>query len=153
VAEFALMLPLILFLLLGMIELGNALAVSHTLSKLSREGASIASRGTDLDTVVSVLSRTGTDIHLAERGGTVVSRVQIRADGPRVLEQVSTPGFSGLSEMGTVGQSPVSLAAIDLQPGNTHYVVEVFYYYRPVTPFARLFESALQDPIYDRAIF
>ena len=153
VAEFALVLPLILFLFLGMIELGNALAVSHSLSKLSREGANIASRGTSLDTVLNVVARTGDDIRLSERGGSVVSRVEIRADGPRVLEQVATPGFARLSEMGEVGERPVLLASIDLQPGNTHYVVEVFYYYEPVTPFARLFKTALQEPIYDRAVF
>ncbi len=152
-AEFAIMLPLILFLLLGMIEVGNLLAVSHTMSKLSREGANIASRGTSLDTVLAVVESSGTEIRLARRGGSVVSRVEVLSDGPVVLDQVATSGYADLSRLGTVGNSPLSFASYGLQSGNTHYVVEVFYRYEPITPFARLFESALPDPIYERAVF
>jgi len=146
-------LPLILFLLLGMLEIGNALAVSHTLSRLSREGANIASRGTSLDTVLTVMATNGADIHLGRRGGTVVSKVAVRSDGIRILDQVITPGLEDKSRIGTIGSNPVSFASYGLQAGNTHYVVEVFYHYRPITPFARLFESALPDPIYERAVF
>jgi hypothetical protein len=153
VAEFALVVPLILFLFLGMVEIGNAMAVSHTLSKLTREGANIASRGTSLDTVLTVVAANGDEIRLGRRGGSVVTRVEMRVDGPLILDQVSTPGFEDHSRMGTIGQSPVALASIGLERGSTHYVVEIFYYYRPVTPFARLFESALKDPIYERAVF
>lgn len=153
VAEFAIVLPLMLFLFLGMVEVGNVLAVSHTLSKLSREGANIASRGTSLDTVLTVVQTNGGDLRFARRGGSVVSRVEVRSDGPVILDQVATPGFEDYSRLGAVGNSPVSFASYGLQSGNTHYVVEVFYRYEPITPFARLFESALPDPIYERAVF
>lgn len=152
-AEFAMVLPVLLFLFLAMVEVGNALAVSHNLSKLTREGANIASRGTSLDTVLTVLNSTGRDIHLAERGGSVVTRVEIRASGPLVLDQRATAGFEAVSRIGAIGDRATSLATADLETGYTHYVVEIFYYYRPVTPFARLFESALRDPIYERAVF
>lgn len=146
-------LPLMLFLFLGMLEIGNALAVSHTLSRLSREGANIASRGTALDTVLTVLSYNGEDIDLGERGGSIVSRIGVRTGGLRILDQVASPGLKNRSRLGTVGSNPVSFASYGLEPGNTHYVVEIFYHYRPITPFARLFESALPDPIYERAVF
>ena len=153
VAEFAVVLPLVLFLFLGMVEIGNALAVSHTLSKLSREGANIASRGTSLDTVVTVVASSGRDIHFDRRGGSVVTRVEIRSEGPVVLDQVASPGFENQSRLGTVGNSPVSFASYGLAEGSTYFVVEIFYHYRPITPFAHLFQSALPDPIYDRAVF
>jgi hypothetical protein len=153
VAEFAMMLPLMLFLFLGMLEIGNALAVTHTLSRLTREGANIASRGTSLDTVLNIVSYNGEDIHLGERGGTVVSRIGVRSDGLLILNQVSTPGLEDRSRLGAVGSDPVSFASYGLEAGNTHYVVEIFYHYRPITPFARLFESAIPDPIYERAVF
>lgn len=152
-AEFAMVLPLLLFLFLGMVEIGNALAVSHNLSKLTREGANLASRGTSLDTVITVLSSTGRDIRLDRRGGSIVSRVEIRAAGPVILDQVATAGFETQSRLGGVGDAAVALASANLESGNTHYVVEILYHYRPVTPFARLFESALKDPIYERAVF
>lgn len=153
VVEFAMVLPLVLFLLLGMLEVGNALAVGHTLSRLSREGANIASRGTSLDTVLTVLATSGSDIKLGRRGGSVVSKVAVRSDGIRILNQVSSPGMEDRSRIGDIGSNPVSFASYGLEAGNTHYVVEIFYHYRPITPFARLFESVLPDPIYDRAVF
>jgi len=153
VAEFALVLPLLLFLFLGMVEVGNALTVAHTLSKLSREGANIASRGTSLDTVLTVVASAGRDIHLELRGGSVVSRIEVRRDGPMVLAQVASAGYETQSRLGVVGASPVSFASYGLERGTTHYVVEVFYRYEPITPFARLFQSALPDPIYERAVF
>ncbi len=146
-------LPLMLFLFLGMVEIGNALAVSHSLSRLSREGANIASRGTSLDTVLTVVATNGRDINFFERGGSVISRIGVRSDGLEILEQVSSPGFEARSRLGAVGSDPVSFASYGMEAGNTHYVVEIFYRYRPITPFARLFESALPDPIYERAVF
>ncbi len=83
-------LPLMLFLFLGMLEIGNALAVSHSLSRLSREAANIASRGTSLDTVLTVAASNGRDIHLGERGGLVVSRIGVRNQGVEVLAQVAS---------------------------------------------------------------
>jgi hypothetical protein len=142
-----------LFLFLGMIEIGNALAVSHTLSRLSREGANIASRGTNLDTVLTVVATNGVDIRLGQRGGSVVSRIGVSADGLEILDQVASPGFVDSSRLGAIGSNPVSFASYGLESGNTHYVVEIFYRYQPITPFARLFESALPDPIYERAVF
>jgi hypothetical protein len=146
-------LPLMLFLFLGMVEIGNVLAVSNTLSRLTREGANIASRGTSLDTVLTVVSYNGQDIGLGQRGGSVVSRIRVRSDGLKIMDQVATPGLEDRSRLGTVGSDPVSFASYGLEAGNTHYVVEIFYHYRPVTPFARLFESALPDPFYQRAVF
>ena len=153
VAEFAMVLPLMLFLFLGMVEIGNAMAVSHSLSRLSREAANIASRGTSLDTVLTVVAANGRDIHLGQRGGTVVSRIGVRRDGLEILDQVASPGFQDQSLLGTMGNSPVSFASYGLEAGNTHYVVEIFYHYQAITPFARLFESVLPDPIYERAVF
>ena len=152
-AEFALVVPLLLFLFLGMVEIGNALAVSHNLSKLSREGANIASRGTSLDTVLTVLASTGQDIQLERRGGSVVTRLEVRKKGAVILDQVTTSGYENESRIGLVGEQTVSLAASNLQEGSIHYVVEIFYFYRPVTPFARLFENAMETPIYERALF
>jgi hypothetical protein len=142
-----------LFLFLGMIEIGNVLAVSHTLSRISREGANIASRGTSLEAVVGVLATNGSDIHLAGRGGSVVSRVFMEEDGPRILAQATSPGLVDRSRIGTVGTEVTSFASYGMDTGNTVYVVELFYHYRPITPFARLFESALPDPIYERTVF
>jgi|AP12_2_1047962.scaffolds.fasta_scaffold03303_2 TadE-like protein len=153
VAEFAMVLPLMLFLFLGMIEIGNALSVSHSLSRLSREGANIASRGTSLDTVVNVVTYSGQDIQLGQRGGSIVSRVGMRSDGLQILDQVASPGLKDRSRLGTLGSHPVSFASYGLQDDGTYYVVEIFYHYRPITPFARLFESAIPNPIYERAVF
>lgn len=153
VAEFAVVLPLVLLIFLGLVELGNALGVSSTLARASREGASIAFRGSSLDTVAIAVMRVGEEIDLAERGGTVVSRIEMRDDGPRIIRQLATEGFTGASRLGEEGEGAAQLADMGLEDGSTHYVVEVFYRYPAVTPLSRVFSLVLPDPLYERAVF
>jgi Flp pilus assembly protein TadG len=48
VLEFALVLPIILVLVLGIVEVGSALLDQHTVTKLTREGSNLISRDTTL---------------------------------------------------------------------------------------------------------
>ena len=53
--EFSLVLPLIIILLLGMMEVSFALLDQHIVTKLTREGSNLISRDTDLPTAANVL--------------------------------------------------------------------------------------------------
>jgi Flp pilus assembly protein TadG len=54
--EFALVAPLILLLLLGVIEIGYALLDQHVVSKVSREGANLISRDTSLTAAATAMT-------------------------------------------------------------------------------------------------
>jgi hypothetical protein len=54
--EFAMLLPFLLLLVLGLIEIGYLLLDQHIVTKLSREGSNLISRNTTLEDAVGALS-------------------------------------------------------------------------------------------------
>lgn len=58
--EFSLVLPLLLLLALGVIEVGYALLDQHVVTKLSREGANLISRDVTIDQTVAALTNMST---------------------------------------------------------------------------------------------
>lgn len=152
--EFALCLPILLMLVLGVIEYSRSLDAAHSLSGLSREGANLAARGTPLDTVVIAVVANGEDIALGSAGGVVATEVEIDASGwPLVRAQAFSPGFTRASALGGVGDTAFALRAAGLLEGRRHFVVEVFYRYQPVTPFGSMTGLGVRDTLYDRAVF
>ncbi len=152
-AEFALVLPMLILILFGLIELGNAFTVSHALATISREGANIASRGTPLTDVLRVVVDNGDELQLGVRGGSVASQITIQGGVPVVTRQLATPGYENRSLIGLRDSVATDLSAIGFLEGSTHYVVEIFYGYESITPLADFVASVIPDPIYERAIF
>ncbi len=145
--------PVLLVLAFGILELGHALSEAHAMSSLTREGANIAARGTDLDTVLAVTMLNGASIGLDGRGGTVVSRIRIQSGVPTVREQVASPGLNTLSRIGLVDSIATGLAGANLTDGQELYAVEIFYDHQKLTPLSRLIGSVVPDTMYDFAIF
>lgn len=56
VIEFALILPLVLLLVLGVIEVGYALQDQHLITKLTREGSNLISRDTTLEDAATAMT-------------------------------------------------------------------------------------------------
>ena len=151
--EFVLVLPFLLLLALGLLEFGRALDTAHSLSSLSREGANLAARGAPLDTVAATILINGADIDMSNAGGVIATEVQIEGGAPLVMGQSWSPGFWAPSAMGGVGDTAFVLGGLNLREGGRHYVVEVFYEFRPITPLRRLFGFGVRDTLYDRAVF
>lgn len=152
--EFALCLPILMLLLLGVIEFSRSIDAAHSLSGLSREGANLAARGTPLDTVVITVVTNGQDIALGEAGGVVATEVEINEAGwPLVRAQAFSPGFTRASAMGAVGDTAFALQEAGLLAGRRHYIIEVFYRYQPITPLGNLTGLGVRDTLYDRAVF
>jgi hypothetical protein len=151
--EFALAFPVLIVLVLGLLEFGNALGISHALTGFSREAANNASRGVPLDSVVNVTEAQGSSIALGARGGVIASRVDMEAGGPVVREQVASQGWQGRSRVADVDSLATTLEGIDLTPGNSYWVVELFYDYKPMGPFDRLYNMVAPDVIYRRSLF
>ncbi len=92
-AEFALALPIILIILLGMVEFSNAYDRVHGLAGLSREGANIAARGTALSEVLTTVVANGETLKMSANGGAIVSRLVVQSGEPTVMAQVATDGY------------------------------------------------------------
>jgi hypothetical protein len=152
-AELALVLPMLMMILFGLIELGNAFTVSHALATISREGANIASRGAPLADVLRVVVDNGDELGLDVRGGSVASQITIEGGLPRVTKQLATPGYEDRSLIGLIDSVATDLSAVGFFEGSTHYVVEIFYGYESITPMANFLAGVIPDPIYEIAIF
>lgn len=151
--ELTLTLPILLTLAFGVLELGMLLDVSHSISGLTREGANMASRGGDLDSVLAVTSNNGAAIGLLTGGGVIASEVEVQGGVPMVVDQVATGGYIGRSRLGLLGFPAAPLAGQGLTSGKFYYVVEVFAPYQPFTPLDALVNSIVPDTLYDRTVF
>lgn len=151
--EMVIVAPVLLALSFGILELGHALSNAHAMSSLTREGANIAARGTELDTVLAVTMLNGASIGLNGRGGTVVSRIRIESGVPTVREQVASSGYSTRSRLGLVDSVATRLTGVSLAEGQELYAVELFYDHQKLTPLSRLVGSIVPDTMYDFAVF
>jgi hypothetical protein len=151
--ELTLTLPLLLTLTFGVLELGMLLDISHSISGLTREGANMASRGGDLDSVLAVTSFNGAAVGLQTGGGVIASEVEVQGGVPMVVDQVATSGYAGLSRLGLLGAPATPLTGKGLSTGKFYYVVEVFAPYQPFTPLNALVNGIVPDTLYDRTVF
>lgn len=152
-AEAAIILPILLIMAFAVIEFGNAYSIVHTMAGLSREGANIAARGTSLDTTLQVVITNGNDIQLSSLGGSIVTRIQVQSGTPTVINQVASPGYAGVSRVGTIGNPAQGVGGWGLQAGQDVYVVEIFYRYNQLTPLGNIIGPAVPDTLYERTVF
>lgn len=153
IVEFALALPIMLMILFGLVEFAHTYDRVHGMAGISREGANIASRGTALSEVLSVVLADGQTIDMDSRGGAVVSRFVVRQGTPTLEAQIASEGYGQESRLLQDTQAADWIAQAGYAEGSTHYVVEVFLSYEPVTPLSRLLRSAGPDQLYQRAVF
>ena len=152
--EFSLALPIILIVLLGMVEFSNAYDRVHGLAGLSREGANIAARGTALSEVLTTVVADGETLKMSANGGAIVSRLVVQGGEPVVMAQVSTDGYDKKTRIiGADSTAAMWIATAGFAEGSTHYAVEVFLVYDPVTPLGNLFQAVTPPVLYERAVF
>jgi uncharacterized membrane protein len=151
--ELAVVLPLLLIILLGVIEFGRAFEVRHALSGMSREAANLAARGTSLTQAVTVTMANGADISLDRHGGVVASQIGITNGNAVVQQQQTSAGYAAKSRIGAKGARVTGIAVSSLTTGESRYVVEIFYDHSPVTPFAALTRIVFPEEVYARAVF
>ena len=151
--EFALLLPFLTLMIFGLVEFGRGIDEKHSMATLSREAALLAARGTSLDSVAQAVIDNGSDIGLADNGGSVASSVEITKTSAIVRSQAISKGYMGASRLGGVGDTATSLVGLGLLEGTTVYVVEVFYTHTPIVPLGNLFNVAVPPTLYERAVF
>ena len=153
IAEFALSLPIILVILLGMVEFSNAYDRTHGLAGLSREGANIAARGTALSEVLTTVMANGETLKLPANGGAIVSRLVVKQGQPTIMAQIATDGYEEKSQLADNDVAAEWIAMAGFAEGSTHYSVEVFLTYEPITPLAGLYKAVAPSVLYERAVF
>jgi Flp pilus assembly protein TadG len=173
--EFALILPILIILVMATVDFGRLIQARLIISNVSREGGSIAARQTTVDTsLTTMLKESGKPLNLIGTDGKIIiTRVRAgsaAAPNPTIATQCSRGTLGRNSTIGTVvGASPNLAASVysHLRYNTTNLtsdiaevtVVEVFYKYRPITPFPRGFGGGMLLPdtdgliVWSRAIF
>ena len=178
--EFAMVLPLMLVLVLGVIEVGYALYEAHILAKLTREGSNLISRQTTLqDAQASVVAGASQPVSFGAKGRLIFSVITTGTGGanldkPIISQRLSLGTLSAPSKVGDPPASSYGLApdytanntdndtairvsgplpnGLVLSPGQFVYLTEVYQRHDLITPFQR-FGVALPANLYASAFF
>jgi Flp pilus assembly protein TadG len=165
--EFALILPLVLALALGVIEVGYALLDQHVVTKLAREGSNLISRNTTLADAGSAMLSMGTrPVDFGAGGGSklifsvikkgtpgttnaccdiVYQRHVIGAANVANASRLTTSGgtwtgadYTALNADTNTALRVSGLPANLVSPGGFVYVTEIYTKHPLITPFDRL---------------
>lgn len=143
--EFALLAPLLIFIVLAIFDYARAIQANNILINMSREGANLVARTTaNPQFIMNAVADTADPLDMARQGGMVITRVMGRADGrAEVVEQYRwTGGVSRPSRFwsncgtwinGTCtvpATRPVVNLPVVLRTGDMVYLVETFYAYQ-----------------------
>ena len=154
--EFALIAGLMLVLVCMVIDLCRAIHDEQLMSSLSREGSSLASRGTTLSDSAAAVIGGSPSLDLGDSGEVIITSVTNINYVYTITDQLSEGKISKSSKVGTgVGTTanmPAS-AASALQLGQTLYVTEIFYSYQPITPIQHLIKILMPSTLYQAAYF
>ncbi len=163
--EFALVAGLMLVLFCMVVDFSRAIHDVQVMAGLSREGSNLASRGTDLlDSANAVLSG-DSPLNLSINGEVIITSVTNTTTSGRggrgTTYLINDQQHAGLntqtSKVGNLSSPttvtlPASVADM-LLPGQTTYVTEVFYSYKPVTPIHNLLKLVMPSTLYQVAYF
>jgi Flp pilus assembly protein TadG len=182
VVEFAFLMPLVLTVALGVIEFGYALLDQHVVTKLTREGSNLISRGTTIDDAITAMGSMSTrPVDFSTRSRVIFSVLKkgSTTSTPNydqvVLYQRAEYGSltgtaSGLRMVGsgTFGPGPDYVAAnsdtntglqianlpayLDVTRGGLVYVTEIFTTHNLITPLDR-FGVTVPNTLYSIAYF
>ena len=180
--EFALVLPLALLIVLGVVEVGMMLLDEHVVTRLSREGSNLISRDTPLETAAEVMtSMSGRPVDFSN-GSKVIFTVLKRgatsgtANYDRLVMyqraefgNFSGPGLSRVQSAGGAIGGPPDYKAADSDsdaglrvtgvpanlvtvPGGMVYITEIFTRRSRLTPLDR-FGVSVPETLYSIAYF
>jgi len=147
--ELALVLPVLLILVLGVVDFARAIQFNNVLVHLTREGANLAARTTEQPAyILRTLMDTATPLEMNTDGMMFISKIEGRADGTgRLVAQYRPPSggkgslrselvsCSGSWSGGTCTPSGTQIVSlpVNLNPGETIYAVESMYDYTLLT--------------------
>lgn len=114
VLEFALLLPLLLLLLIGMIDLCVLLDSELRLTHLSREAANVLARGAGFDETFTALTNAGASLQLdGPKGKAILTKISLDKNGnPIITAQKSIGGLGRVSSCGTLPDGGGSVPAV-----------------------------------------
>jgi Flp pilus assembly protein TadG len=145
--ELALVLPVLLVLLLGVVDFGRAIHYSAVIVNMSREGANLAARASGIpkQDIIKALVETAEPLKMKAEGMIYITEITGRADGRGDVQAQwrATTGDTGLRSRTYVCTSftaggvcnmptprPIVNLGVNLTTNDRVYAVEVMYDYQ-----------------------
>jgi hypothetical protein len=172
--ELAFVLPILLLLLLGTIDFGHLIQTRLVMTNVAREGASLASRQAPVDpNITNLLVASGRPLRLDGADGRVyVTRIKAglteQDPQPTITDQITAGGLGVSSRIADAAlrlgltQPVFDHLVFDADNGTADIsevtIVEIYYRYRPITPFPNFAGGLLRGSgngmiISSRAVF
>ena len=179
IVEFALVVPLVLIMALGVIEVGYALLDQHVVTKLTREGSNLISRDTSLaDASAAIRNMSSRPVNFSDGSSKVIFSVVKKVatvgasnfDKAVLYQRYEYGTFAGTSKLnnsgGTFGPSPefqavnsdndaslrVTNVPATMATGGMLYITEIYTRHPLITPFDR-FGVTMPQTLYSIAYF
>lgn len=157
VVEFAIILPIMLVLFFGIVDLGRIVLTRQILINISREASNLASRGTSPADAVAAVIISAQPLNLATDGYIILTEVLRDVNGKTTVKsQTKAGGYPKASKIGAsvgaVATLPNTSTPIPV-PGQSVFVSEVYYHSAPITPLGDLINVSIGDTFYDVAFF
>ena len=133
--ELAIVFPILLFTFIASMDVGRFIYFRQVIANLSREGASLASRGATDAQAISAIEASDDPFDLKNYGKTIVSTIRRKDanDGtPWVFAQTTSGTFAFNSHVGSVGARAAVPGVANLASGITIRTVEVASPFKPV---------------------
>jgi len=159
--ELAFILPILVVLVFGIVDLGRLIQARLVVTNVSREGGSLASRDIrDGAALISMMQSSAAPLDLKNANGriwlTKIKSGTTEDDPDPYIYRRYTDGtlVAASSVTGSVGDTPAGLSSVlfnHLRYNSTNNtsdiaevtVVEVFYLYRPVTPLPEFMQNLI----------
>jgi TadE-like protein len=181
IIEFAMVMPLLMLIVLGVVEVSYALLDQHVITKLSREGSNLISRDTSLaDSAAALKSMSGRPVDFSTNARMIFSVVRRGAttgtsnfNKDVLYERYEYGALSASSMISTRGSASYGTgpdyaaanpdgdtniqvtnlpAGITLTTGGTLYITEIYVQHELITPFDK-FGVTVPKILYSIAYF
>jgi len=173
-AEFALILPIMLTFVFGIWDFSRAIYDREVTMNLAGEGSSLASRSTDTlaQDITAVITDTGSDISMSTHGCVIMTTVTSTTSSGKTTYPITQQATSSTcygspgSKIGNctpvsgscTGKATIPAGLQTLFTGNpsaTVYITEVFYAFSPATPIGKFLHdsSVLPSEVYSVAFY
>jgi TadE-like protein len=169
--ELALITPLMLLLVFGVVEVGQVISTYLTITHTTREGANLTSRGTNpniaLAAIKTAAAPTIRDDNLGQwriiysrlvqhpTAGCTPSCTYIIDPNPQnpgnIPGQIPLGNFNQPSQLGNIGDTVTIPGVQDVGPGQTFHAIEVYYDYGPSA--ITFIGNNINQTFYERSIF
>jgi hypothetical protein len=168
--ELTLMVPLMILLVYGVVEVGSVISTYLTITHTTREGANLTSRGTNpntaLDAIILAAAPTISNDN-PEQWKVIYSRLVQKPGTPcsptpppsctYIIDDIEPDGqiirgtFGEGSKLGGIGDTVTIPGVQDVGPGQTFHAIEVYYDYGPNV--ITFIGNNINQTFYERSIF